>query len=325
MQDKPWDETVLADNFHYDYVRYAQHSFVSNGTTREHRRAIIRILTHYIEGGMSFPDVRLGYGQEKIASILDKVDLYLRDYERDETVDWALATITDYLTFHRAQNHDVTGIADRLASLREQHQVSLQQAQGGSEVVTRQQIDAATDFDFSRFLLSRHSVRQYAEGAVDDETIEKIVTNAQECPNVCNRQTVKVYAFNDKPVVQELLQYQAGNAGFRQEVGTLFIITANIAHMNLIGERYQGWIDGGIFAMTLALSIHAEGLGACFLNWSVEKEQDLALRQRVGIPDNEIVITMMSAGHLKDEFRVPVSARKPLSSVLSLNPPLAQP
>lgn len=324
MQDKPWDETVLADNFHYDYQRYARHSFVSQGTTREHRRAIIRILTHYIEGGMSFPDVRLGYGQEKIFSILDKVDLYLNDFERDETVDWALATIADYLTYHRERDHDVDGVADRLMSLRDQHGLSAQRTQGGSELVTRQQIEAATDFDFNRFLVTRHSVRQYADRAVDDETIQKIVTNAQECPNVCNRQAVRVYAFNDKPVVQELLQYQAGNAGFRQEIRTLFVITANIAHMNLIGERYQGWIDGGIFAMTLALSVHAEGLGACFLNWSVEKEQDMALRQRVGIPDNEIVITMMSAGHLKDAFRVPVSARKPLSAVLSLNPPLAQ-
>ncbi|WP_419909008.1 nitroreductase family protein [Hoeflea sp.] len=325
MQDKPWDESVLADNFHYDYKRYSTHSFVSTGTTREHRRAIIRILTHYIEGGMSFPDVRLGYGREKIDSILDKLDRYISDFGHDETVAWALATITDYLAFHKERGHAVDDVANRLHSLQQRHDVLPAQGGGGSETVTREQIAQATDFDFSRFLVTRHSVRQYADGPVDDETIRRIVTNAQECPNVCNRQTAKVYAFNDRPVVQELLEYQAGNAGFRQEIQTLFIVTANIAHMNLIGERYQGWIDGGIFAMTLALSIHAEGLGACFLNWSVEKEQDLALRQRVGIPDNEIVITMMSAGHLKERFRVPVSARKPLRAVLALNPPLAQP
>ena len=134
---------------------------------------------------------------------------------------------------------------------------------------------------------------------------------------------MRVYAFNHYDTVQTLLEYQAGNAGFRPEIRTLFIVTADMAQMNLIGERYQGWIDGGIFAQTLALAIHAEGLGACFLNWSVEKEVDMALRAKVGIPDNELVITFMSAGHLKDSFRVPVSPRKPLDMVLALNPPLA--
>lgn len=317
---REWGDTPLAANALYDLERYAKSSFVDQGTTREHRRAIIRILTHYIEGGMSFPDVRLGYGQEKINSILGKLGTYIADFGCDETVLWAVATIEDYLAYHHGRGFKVDGIADRLSSIRKQFP---EKTQGGSEIVTRDEIASATDFDFRSFLLNRHSVRQYTDEPLDDETIKRIVCNAQECSSVCNRQTVKAYAFNDYAVVQELLTYQAGNAGFRQEIRTLFIVTANMAQMNLIGERYQGWIDGGIFAQTLALSIHAEGLGACFLNWSVEKETDIALRKKVGIPDNELVITFMSAGHLKESFRVPVSARKPLDMVLSLNPPLA--
>jgi nitroreductase len=102
----------------------------------------------------------------------------------------------------------------------------------------------------------------------------------------------------------------------------LFVITADMGQMNLPGERYQGWIDGGLFAMTLALALHARGLGACFLNWSVPSRTDRALRRMIGIPDSELVITMMSAGHLKDRFAVPVSQRKPLDAVLVTDPPL---
>lgn len=189
--------------------------------------------------------------------------------------------------------------------------------------MTRKHIEDATDFDFRKFILNRHSVRQYEYKPIEDEIICKIVRNAQECSSVCNRQIVKVYAFSDPECVQELLTYQAGNAGFRKEIRTLFIITANISHLNLIGERYQGWIDGGIFAQTLALSIHAEGLGACFLNWSVDSQTDAELRNKLNIPDNELVITFMSAGYLKERFNVTVSARKSLGTVLSLNPKLA--
>ncbi|MEM9709919.1 MAG: nitroreductase family protein [Pseudomonadota bacterium] len=313
-------DTDLGRNALYDFERYAAHSFVEKGTTRAHRRAILRILTHYIEGGMAFPDVRLGYGQEKVQSILDKLETYLADFGSDETAAWSIATIDADLAYHEQAGAPVSGVSGRLEELRP---LVSDISPGGAEEVTKADIAAATDFDARRFFVTRHSVRQYADAPVDDATIRRIVRNAQECSSVCNRQTVRAYAFNDFDIVQELLAYQAGNAGFRQEIRALFIVTADMAQMNLIGERYQGWIDGGIFSQTLALSIHAEGLGACFLNWSVEKETDIALRQRVGIPDNELVITFMSCGHLKERFNVTVSARKSLDEVLTLNPTLA--
>lgn len=313
---------ALARNAYYDYRRYAKASFAVRSAGRENRRAIIRILTHYIEGGMSFPDVRLGYGQEKIQSIIAKLRSYVADYEVDETVLWSLATLQNYLDYHRAAGDMPPGLEEEVSQLRTSFGLSQPNEGGGSEVVTAEEIHRAVDFDFTSFLENRHSVRQYRPGPVDDATIRRAVGNAQQSPNVCNRQTCRVYALNRRDDVQAILDYQAGNAGFRQEIETVFVITANMEHLNLIGERYQGWIDGGIFAMTLALSLHAEGLGACFLNWSVELEQDRALRERLKIPDNELVITMMSAGHLKDEFRVPVSQRKPLEDVLVLNPPL---
>ncbi len=313
---------ALARNAFYDYRRYARASFAIRSSGRENRRAIIRILTHYIEGGMSFPDVRLGYGQEKIHSIIAKVRSYVDDYGIDETVVWAVSTLQDYVDFHRHRHAVPKGIEAEVSGLRNRVEIDDRKQAGGAERVTAAEIRASADFDFDSFLRHRHSVRQYAPGPVDEATIRRAVANAQQSPNVCNRQTCRVYAVNRRDDVQKVLEFQAGNAGFRQEIGTVFVITSNMAHLNLIGERYQGWIDGGIFAMTLALSLHAEGLGACFLNWSVEMEQDRALRRCLGIPDSEIVITMMSAGHLKDEFRVPVSQRKPLDDVLILNPDL---
>lgn len=322
MTHAPWDDSPLAANAFYDFQRYAAHSFIDRGTTREHRRAIIRIFTHYIEGGMSFPDVRLGYGQEKIKGIFAKLESYLDEFGRDETVEWALSAIATYLDYHAKRGMAFPEIAETLDRVTRALAYAPSAEAGGTQEVTKSALLDAVNIDFSRFLRARHSVRQYTDQPIDDATIARIVTHAQECSSVCNRQTVRVYAFNEYETVQDLLTYQAGNAGFRPEIRTLFIITADMAQMNLIGERYQGWIDGGIFAQTLALSIHAEGLGGCFLNWSVEMEQDIALRARVGIPDNELVVTFMSAGHLKERFNVPVSARKPVETILKINPPL---
>ncbi len=313
----------LVRAFLYDFLRYRRFSFVSRQTSRSNRRAIIRIFIHYLEGGMCFPDVRLGYGQDKAQSVIRKLRSYHRDFGADETVAWAFATLTNYLEFHRDHNHALSTLETMFSELTRDIDLSGLECAGGAEVVTASQIRNASKVDFQQFLANRHSIRQYATGSIEPETIRKIVGNAQQCPSVCNRQTCKVYALTDPEDIQTVLTYQAGNAGFRQEIQTLFVITANISEMNLIGERYQGWIDGGIFAMTLALSIHAEGLGACFLNWSTEPDQDRSLRRCLSIPDDELVITMMSAGHLKPEFCVPVSHRKTLDEVLVLDPSLA--
>ncbi|MEP3279836.1 MAG: nitroreductase family protein [Stappiaceae bacterium] len=307
----------------YDFARYRKYSFISRQTSRGNRRAIIRIFIHYLEGGMCFPDVRLGYGQDKVKSVIKKLRTYNRDFGADETVAWALSTLTSYFDYHRERDHDLSALEREFEDVSREIALNDVDCSGGSELVTAKQIRAAAMVNFQQFIQNRHSIRQYAEGSLEPDTIRRIVQNAQHCPSVCNRQTCKVYALTDQQDVQIALNYQAGNAGFRQEIQTLFVVTANISEMNLIGERYQGWIDGGIFAMTLALSIHAEGLGACFLNWSTEPGQDRALRKCLGILDDELVITMMSAGHLKPEFRVPVSRPKSLDEVLVLNPPLA--
>nr|WP_321982806.1 nitroreductase family protein [uncultured Cohaesibacter sp.] len=319
---QPLDGNPLFQNFLYDYERFAKHSFGERSRTRAQKAAMIRIVTHSLECGTVLPDVRLGYGKEKFASLKNKLERYIVEFGYDENVRWAFGVIEAYIAYHAKNAYPVPEIEALLESLKEQISHDPEKSIGGGECISAQTIREAVDFDFRSFLLNRHSVRQYQQRALDEDTIRRIAANAQQCPSVCNRQITKLYAFTDKSVIDELLSYQRGNEGFQQDIHTLFIVTSDIEQLNMIGERYQGWIDGGIFAMTLALSIHAEGLGACFLNWSVEKERDEALRGKVGIADNELVITFMAAGYLKDEFRVPKSPRKPLDEILIVNPPL---
>lgn len=82
-------------------------------------------------------------------------------------------------------------------------------------------------------------------------------------------------------------------------------------------ERYRGWVDGGMFAMSLVYGLHAEGPGAVMLNWSAPRAQDRALRKLTGIPDSALIITTIGFGNLPPELRVSVSQRKPLSYAMS--------
>jgi hypothetical protein len=46
------------------------------------------------------------------------------------------------------------------------------------------------------------------------------------------------------------------------------------------------------------------------------------MRGFVGIPDSELVITMIGFGHMPERFKVPRSQRKPLDEVLRMSPTL---
>lgn len=317
------DEARLLGEHIYDWRRYRRESFVLGAREQAHRQAMLHILAHSLEHGMALPAPRPGFGAEKAASLLRKTEAWLAAYGPHPSARSAFRALEAWAAHHRAAGQPMAETEAALDALDAKWKLREGPETGGVEQTGRARIAAAAhSFDFAAFLRERHSVRQYAPDAVDPALIRAAVADAQTAPSVCNRQTCRAYAFTRRDDIARLLALQSGNAGFSQEIPLLFVITADMGQMNLLGERYQGWIDGGLFAMTLALSLHARGLGTCFLNWSVPSATDRQVRRLVGIPDAELVITMMSAGHVKERFAVPVSQRKPLEAVLVTDRPL---
>lgn len=303
-------------NYAYDYRRFRKASFIAGSRSRENLRAHIHLLAHTLEYGMALSDPRKGFGIEKVALLCKKTQLYLQQFGRDETVEMALAVLNSHIEFTAAQGADTSRL-DRLTGPLFSAAGPAGEMAGGTETVRAADIARHARIDFLGFMEARNSVRQYERGReVTKETIERVVRAAQQTPSSCNRQTCKVYAFNDPDSVARVLAHHDGNRGFGDQLGGVFVVAVDLSHWNAVGERNQGWIDGGMFAMTLALGLHAEGLGACMLNWSATQERDRALRACIGIPDNEIVITLIGFGHMKEEFTVPVSRRKSLATVL---------
>jgi hypothetical protein len=113
-----------------------------------------------------------------------------------------------------------------------------------------------------------------------------------------------------------LLSYQNGNRGFGDRASKVLIVASNLEHFASVGERYQGWIDGGMFAMSLFYALHSLGLGTCCLNWCVKHAQDRNLKESAGIAESDLVIMMIVVGHLPEEFKVAQSPRKPIHEVL---------
>jgi nitroreductase len=70
-----------------------------------------------------------------------------------------------------------------------------------------------------------------------------------------------------------------------------------------------------MFSMLLLLGLHARGLGAVALNWSVLNHTDEMIRKPAAIPPHERIIMMIGCGVPEPDCVVPVSRRRSVSEI----------
>ena len=140
--------------------------------------------------------------------------------------------------------------------------------------------------------------------------------SAIRTPSVCNRQPWRVHAYYDRETIEKVLECQNGNRGFGQLIPCVLLVSVDLSCFEGSIERYQSWIDGGMFSMTLIYALHALSLGAVALNWSASAEQDIRLRNTVPFPDSERIIMLVGVGHPEVSYLAPVSQRRDVSEIL---------
>ena len=172
--------------------------------------------------------------------------------------------------------------------------------------------------DFKAFSQTRFSIRDFSEKAVAIGLIEDAIRVAQKTPSVCNRQTSRVHVVRGAKK-KRLLECQNGNRGFGDLADTVLVVSSDLCSFCGVQERNQAFIDGGMFAMSLLLGLHYVGLGACALNWSVDREADQRLREFFSIEDSECIVLLIAVGHLPEQFSVARSARKELEAIMRVH------
>lgn len=313
------DQRALLRAAWYDLGLYRRGSGLLHPTAADALQARILKSFHRIEKGLSLRVPRPGFGSDAVQALLDDLDRYLAQREPDWVARAALDTLEAYLLFNTGAGVALPVVAQRTAALRTL--VPAGAPSGGTRRLLRAEVQAAAAIPFEAFVQARHSVRQFDPRPVDDALIEGAAASARHAPSVCNRAAGQVWAIDDPALARRLLRHQNGNRGFGDEAGRILVVTARQAAFHTVGERYQGWIDGGLFAMTLVYALHAQGLGTCCLNWSVEPDVDRAFKRDAGIPADDLVIMLIAVGHLPEGFAVACSARRPLDDVLKHLPP----
>ena len=307
----------------YDGLRFARagHLFGSPFRSRAAAKAHLLRLSHSLEKGMALSTPRAGFGSKLTTCLVSDMESYVRRYGPDELTNCVLGIVEALLAYHKDRGVEWPELERNTVAMRVRHAglICSYMAPVGTVKIQRQQIVMAAPVDPEAFFNLRRSVRQFSDIPISSEEIERAVKMAFRAPSVCNRQGAKLYVYTDSADRERVLKFQDGNSGFGDHASVVFVVTTDMSVFYKNGERNQAFVDGGLFAMSLAMSLHAIGLGACMLNWAVGPRKDRPMRRALGIPDNEVVITLLVAGHLHPEFSVAASPRRPLNEVLVWN------
>ncbi|MFD2966734.1 nitroreductase family protein [Sphingobacterium bambusae] len=302
--------------YFYDLSRFYRHSNVKQLFVSEDAfKGRITILYHVIEKGLTMPETRLGFGIPVVNDLMDLLIVYSKEGKDVNILEFkhSAAVLEEYFSFHQERGFDLP--KDLIDKYLDYRKVVKSEIPARQLKFTRDQYFKSKNEPFEQFALSRYSCRNYSQEEIPNDILEKCVKLAMKSPTSCNRQLNRIYVVKNKETRDEVLKLQYGNRGFGHLASTLFILTANISYFQGVNDRNESYINTGMFAMSLLNALHHYEIGACPLNWSVDHKRDQALRELLGIPDNERIGLVISCGFLPDHFEIASSPRLEVNNI----------
>ncbi|WP_205689482.1 nitroreductase family protein [Aurantiacibacter odishensis] len=274
------------------------------------------IAAHGIEKGLSFREFEPRRGVAKLRNALSLIRKHraMGLPADDPALVMALDAIHHYRQRHAEAGVDID---DLLSDAEHLHRNDVDCVEQSVRLVDPEAFTRAEREIVLAGMRERRSIREFGEGPIDPAVVEAAVTDALSTPSVCNRQGFRAHYSLDRATIDAALRQQNGNSGFGDRVPGLMIVTCSLSIFTASSERNQGFVDGGLFSMSLMLTLHHHGLGNCPLNWSASFRQDQNLRAAVSIPEDEVIIMMIAFGPMPEKPLAAGSRRYDLAHFLT--------
>lgn len=297
----------------YEYWQLLPHlGSVNMWKTKWKVQSFITIETHAIEKGLSLSNPKPGFGIKRVSKLLDYLKRYLELFHDYDFIKIPLNVITEYVDFQAQQSVCMAEIVKKINYFN----ISPITGHGGIKSVKKN--EASNYVNFKTFVESRYSLRYFSKLPVKENDIITAIEIAKKTPSACNRQAWHVHLFKSQEIKNKLLVYQRGNNGFTEYIDKVALVTSNLNSF-FIHEIHQGYVDGGLFAMSFIYALHDLGIATIPLTTSFPSYYRSKLYKEFSIPKNEIPILMVGIGNYPDEVKVAVSQRKNTDSFYTIH------
>ncbi|MDD3079005.1 MAG: nitroreductase family protein [Paludibacter sp.] len=293
----------------YDLKRRVRDKVYDNSEPERVKRNLT-LAYHIVEKGLTMPEPRPGFGKKVVLGLIDSIFKYERMNLPKDVIEFkqAVSVLREYRDFHKnlkfTLDEDVSEKLDAML-------VKFDNVHGEKQFrISAEEYFKDIKSPFDKFCRSRYSVRNYSSKEIPLSVLYDCIDLAQKSPSFCNRQPTRVHIVKSKEQKEKILNLQNGNRGFGYLADTLLVITSLISTTKDIYERNENHLNGGMFSMTLLNALHFNEIGACALNWSVEADKDMSLRKILGVPENEVILLIISCGYLPEIVSLAASPRK---------------
>lgn len=300
-----------------DEERFRSAHFTEAETASQKQLASRLIFSsHSLEKSLSNDGFEIGHGFMVVRLLIGFLDIYKeRQYDKNHLA--YINTLSVLGAFY--DRHKGTQYAQEIESIFGDWWPVIKKCKstiGGAESIPIKGKQNNNKKNFKDLAEGRFAVRTYANKSVNKKDIEEAIEIALKTPTVCNRQPVRVRVMYDKSVIAKVLEVQGGLAHYTTPP-VLLLITADDSSYVGINERNQGYIDGGLFAMSILYALEYKKLAASPLHAMFETGRDLTIRGLLNIPDNEKLITFISTGHFSEANNVCKSFRYPIDFIMT--------
>ena len=281
----------------------------------------ITYLYHKLEKGLSLKRIKpnFGYESQLIKEILEVIKYYMKIYgSNDEIILCVYDALNDYYNWHKLRNLDIKeNIQEFINNNNFLRLNNFSAKKGGSILIKKKETLEKINKPYYDFFNSRRSVRMFSKENFDNKIIIEAVKNSLNgTPSICNRNINKIYIVEEYSKRKMILSLQNGNSGFGINAPKLLIITSKLNCFFSPTERRAPYIAGGMFSMSLLYALHSSNLACCSLNWDVNPEKDIKLRNILGLKD-ETIIMLIAVGNYLDEYKVAISKKKSWKNVIN--------
>lgn len=287
---------------------YANRSLKTNSQKQLEGRLIFH--AHSLEKGLSHSIIKYGFGVRALTRLAKSLSVYnSAGYDKNtKAYKNALSVIKAYIDLHRDAGSDVAHLKDIFTESLLDEAENDKSALGGVESIAAVNKQGNREKNFKELFLNRWSIREYSKTPVDVGLIHEAIEIATKSPSICNRQSGRVRIIQDKKVMESALAIQRGMRGYDLPQALLLVTTDSSSFLDLT-ERNQVYIDGGLFAMSLLMSLEYVSLAACPLNAMFTVKREKQMRRLLQLPEEENIIMFVAVGNFKEVNKMPKSFR----------------
>jgi nitroreductase len=305
------EERFLTSYFDFAKAAYRYEKTASNG---EFNLYILRRNIHRIEKGLTMRPMR----QEFALRFIEPTARGFCNMAAEEGFDgaseynWAAGVLNAY--FEETSSSD-----NRYLAAKKCFTLFL----GGYSSVMKEEIplgyECVDSEKYSEVLteLCRHrkSVRWFKSRPVEEVSIIKALECATLAPSSCNRQPYRYDVIFNEELAVKVANISAGTAGWSQNVNCIAVLVGDMSAFSNVANRHSIYVDGTLSVMPFVLSLEAQGLSTCIINWADISFRELEVRKTLGLKAYEKVILSIAIGYAEEDIKVPFSKRKSVSEI----------